>query len=161
MIIGLICFCVFIDHQYNKALDLKAIELEAHKAEAAEKLKKMEREIMWSTKVKITFYAPSLKGINSDGRPDLTATMEKPVPGWTCAISRDLVQAGWLGRRIYIPGLGVRYAADIMGKSVKGKAITRQIDICVGKKYLWTEVKKFGKTHEIATILKRKDNNEN
>jgi hypothetical protein len=131
-------------------------ELEVHKTESAKKIEKLESEIMWSTKVKITFYAPALKGINSDSRPDLTATMEKPIPGWTCAISRDLVKAGWLGRRIYIPGLGIRYASDIMGKSVRGKAITKQIDICVGQRHVWTESKKFGKTHEIATILERK-----
>lgn len=79
--------------------------------------------------------------------------MQKPIPGWTCAISRDLARAGWLGRKIYIKGLGVRYASDIMGKSVNGKPITKQIDICVGKKNVLTEAKKFGKSKEIATIL--------
>ncbi|MDY0219426.1 MAG: hypothetical protein RBR14_08785 [Candidatus Cloacimonas acidaminovorans] len=108
---------------------------------------------MRSLEVKITFYAPDLGGINSDTTPDKTATMQTPVPGWTCAISRDLVRAGWLGRRIYIKGLGVRYASDIMGKSVNGKIIEKQIDICVGKKDVWGQAKKFGKSKEIATIL--------
>lgn len=157
VIIGLFCFCVFLDRQYMATIDKLLNDLEVHKTYSARKIKKLESEIMWSTKVKITFYAPTLKGINSDSRPDLTATMENPIPGWTCAISRDLVKAGWLGRRIYIPGLGVRYASDIMGKSVNGKTITKQIDICVGQKNVWTEAKKFGKTHEIATILERKE----
>ena len=38
--------------------------------------------------------------------------MESPVPGWTIAVSRDL--AGWLGKRVYIEGIGVRRVNDLM-----------------------------------------------
>lgn len=128
-------------------------EFEVHKTETAQKLKKMEREIMRSVKVRITFYAPSLKGINSDSNPKKTATMTKPIPGRTCAISRDLVNAGWLGRKIYIPGIGIRYTSDIIGESVNGKVITKQIDICVGKNDVKQQAKRFKKTHVIANVL--------
>lgn len=107
-----------------------------------------------SAKVKITFYAPSLGGINSDSNPNKTAIMDKPVAGWTCAISRDLVEKGWLGRKLYIKGLGIRYASDIMGASYKGKPITNQIDICVGKSDVQTEARMFGtNTNITATVL--------
>lgn len=132
---------------------LQVHEFKTEIAYLEEHIEYLEKERMRSLEVKITFYAPDLSGINSDTTPDKTTTMQTPVPGWTCAISRDLVRAGWLGRRIYIKGLGVRYASDIMGKSVNGKIIERQIDICVGKKNVRTEAKNFGKSKEIATIL--------
>ncbi|TVR00108.1 MAG: hypothetical protein EA399_05035 [Desulfovibrionales bacterium] len=43
---------------------------------------------------------------------DNTAIMQPPVPGWTVAVSRDL--KGWLGKRIYIEGFGVRLVNDLM-----------------------------------------------
>lgn len=142
VLLPLICLCVLQIH----GLKTEVLYLEEH-------ITYLEKERMRSLEVKITFYAPDLMGINSDSNPNKTATMQKPIPGWTCAISRDLVRAGWLGRKIYIKGLGVRYASDIMGKSVNGKPITKQIDICVGKKNVLTEAKNFGKSKEIATIL--------
>jgi 3D (Asp-Asp-Asp) domain-containing protein len=114
----------------------------------------LESEITRTAYVKVTFYAPKLRGINSDSDHTKTAIMDKPVPGWTCAISRDLVELGWLGRKIYIKGLGIRYASDIMGESFGGQKIERQIDICVGKKDVLTEAKKFGNNIDIlATVL--------
>ena len=41
-----------------------------------------------------------------------TATMEQAVPGWTVAVSRDLIH--WLGGRVYIEGVGVRRVNDLM-----------------------------------------------
>ena len=136
------------------SLRLSVWEMEQSK-EAAKKLKKMEREILRSVKVRITFYAPSLKGINSDSNPKKTATMTKPIPGRTCAISRGLVKAGWLGSKIYIPEIGIRYASDIMGKSINGKVITKRIDICVGKNEVKNQTKRFKKTHVIANVLRK------
>lgn len=43
---------------------------------------------------------------------DNTAIMQDPVPGWTVAVSRDL--KGWLGKRVYIEGFGVRLVSDLM-----------------------------------------------
>lgn len=104
-------------------------------------------------KVKITFYAPEIKKINSDSNHRKTATMETPVAGWTIAISRDLVAIGWLGKRIYIRGIGIRMANDIMGKSVNGKIITNQIDVCCGSKDVYKLAKKLGKNTDILATL--------
>ncbi len=82
--------------------------------------------------VKITYYVPDLRGINSDSDPSNTATMSKPVPGYTIALSTELVHAGWLGQKIYIDGLGVFHATDRMSKDVPGT----HIDICVGSREL-------------------------
>lgn len=54
-----------------------------------------------------------------------TSIMEKPIPGWTVAVSRDLGR--WKGKRIYIEGIGVRRVNDYMNKRYKDK----QIDILV------------------------------
>ena len=81
-----------------------------------------------TTFVTVSFYHPESGGINSDGRPDKTCTMVKPVPGWTVAISTELVKAGWLGHKIYIEGFGVFEAQDRMATGLPGK----KIDICIG-----------------------------
>ncbi len=78
--------------------------------------------------VKLTYYIPERGGINSDSDPDKTATMTTPVPGRTIAISRSLQDAGWFGKRIYIQGIGVRVAEDLLSASIAGD----QIDICAG-----------------------------
>ena len=76
--------------------------------------------------ITVTAYHPKSKGINSDKNPNRTALMKRPIPGYTLAISTELVELGWLGKKIYINGWGVGQATDRMGNSIKGK----QIDIC-------------------------------
>ena len=82
-------------------------------------------------RVKISYYVPSAGGINSSGNRKKTAIGERPVPGKTLAVSRDLKHL--LRKRIHIPGRGVFYANDLMAKRnpYTGKLIRRQIDICV------------------------------
>lgn len=133
---------VDIDYQQNIVEFLKneIIELNSHETR--------------TRRVKVTFYVPELGGINADNTPDKTATMQNLIVGWTCAISRDLVDIGWLGKRIYIKGIGIRQATDIMGTSINGKSITNQIDILIDKTNLNKEIKKLGKNIDIlATIL--------
>jgi len=77
-------------------------------------------------KVTVTAYHPNSKGINSDRNPARTATMKRPIAGYTLAISDELFRLGWLGKKIYIDGWGVGRATDRMSASVKGK----HIDIC-------------------------------
>lgn len=77
-------------------------------------------------KVTLSAYHPQSKGINSDKSPHTTATMKKPIAGYTLALSKELVDQGWLGQKIYIDGWGIGQATDRMDTSVKGK----QIDIC-------------------------------
>lgn len=77
-------------------------------------------------KVTLTAYHPRSGGINSDNHPNKTALMITPKSGWTLAISTELVNLGWLGKKIYIDGWGIGKAEDRMGKTVEGK----RIDIC-------------------------------
>ena len=60
--------------------------------------------------------------------------MVKPKPGWTVAVSHDLL---WmLGKKVYIKGVGVRFVSDLMNER-----FTNKIDIMVGKV---KEAKEFG-----------------
>lgn len=79
---------------------------------------------------KVTAYCPILGGINSDSNCNKTATMNRPIPGFTAAISRDLLKLGWMHKKIFIYGYGVFFTNDLLAKSIKGP----QIDICVGSK---------------------------
>lgn len=72
--------------------------------------------------VKITFYYPT------DGSTTgTTAIMKRANPGKTVAVSRSLAAKGWLGRKVYIPGIGVRIVEDLMHPRIKGDAL----DVCV------------------------------
>lgn len=92
----------------------------------------------------LTAYCPWEGGINSDEYPNKTATMTKPIPGWTCALSKELVHKGWLGRKIYVEGYGIFKAEDRMSPSLEGK----RIDLCVGTV---KEAYKIGKNKNIFT----------
>jgi len=96
--------------------------------------------------ITVTAYHPKSKGINSDGNPNRTALMKRPIPGYTLAISTELVELGWLGKKIYINGWGVGHATDRMGKSVKGK----HIDVCSPS---LKAAKKFGIKKDVLSIV--------
>ena len=95
----------------------------------------------------LSAYHPKSRGINSDKNPNKTALMKKPIAGYTLAISNELFELGWLGKKIYIDGWGVGKATDRMSHTVKGK----QIDICAPSLKV---AKNFGiKKDVIAVIL--------
>ena len=96
-------------------------------------------------KVTVTHYCPWARGINSDSDPTNTALMTTPKPGYTIAISKELVDKGWLGHKVYIEGFGIGRIEDRMGKSVTGN----HIDICVGTE---KEAMKFGKRNEVNMV---------
>ena len=98
--------------------------------------------------VTVTAYHPKSKGINSDAHPNKTALMRKPISGYTLAVSTELVELGWLGKKIYIDGWGVGRATDRMGRSVKGK----RIDICAPS---LKRAKKFGVKKDVLSIVLR------
>jgi len=50
------------------------------------------------------------------------ALMEKPIVGLSCAVSRDLMR--FLGKKVYIPGIGIRHVDDLMNAR-----FSRSIDI--------------------------------
>ncbi len=91
--------------------------------------------------VVITAYTNCPTETNQD---DFTALMEKPVSGWTVAVSRDLMQ--FLGMKVYIEGYGVRYVNDLMNKR-----FTNSIDIYVGTK---EEARNIGRTEAKAVFYK-------
>lgn len=91
----------------------------------------------------ITAYTNHPKETNSDNHN--TATMEKPVVGWSCAVSRDLIH--WLGGRIYIEGIGVRYVNDLMNKRFE-----KSVDLSMGKV---KEAKEFGRQEHQVIFLGR------
>jgi len=97
-------------------------------------------------KVTVTAYHPNSKGINSDRNPARTATMKRPIAGYTLAISDELFHLGWLGKKIYIDGWGVGRATDRMSASIKGKCI----DICFPS---LKSAKKFGIRRGILAVL--------
>ncbi|MFA7195766.1 MAG: hypothetical protein WC210_08635 [Candidatus Neomarinimicrobiota bacterium] len=76
-----------------------------------------------SIEATVTAYTNRVKETNHD--PEHTATMSKPVPGLTCAVSRDLLH--WLGGRIYIEGYGVWQVDDLMNARYE-----RSIDLYMG-----------------------------
>ena len=97
--------------------------------------------------VTVTSNHPPSRGINSDKDPERVATMKKPVPGYTLAVSDELFNIGWLGKKIYIDGWGVGKATDRMDHTVKDK----RIDICAPT-LKWA--KEFGiKKNVMAVIL--------
>ena len=109
------------------------------------KSKEEKLEIITKANVTLTGYHPWSNGINSDGYPEKTATMTMPVVGRTCAISSELVNRGWLGKKIYIEGVGVFMAEDRMNIDLNGL----RIDLCMGS---LQEALTFGKKKNILAI---------
>ncbi len=89
---------------------------------AAPQIKQTER--IMAIKARVTAYTASRRETDND--PEHTATMERPVPGWTCAVSRDL--SHWLGGRVWIEGVGVRRVNDLMNGRFR-----QRVDVLVGK----------------------------
>ena len=77
-------------------------------------------ETHYFVNVTLTAYTARPQETNND--PTNTAIMDKPFPGRTVAVSRDLSYL--LGKRSYIEGIGVRYVNDLMNKR-----FTKTIDI--------------------------------
>jgi 3D (Asp-Asp-Asp) domain-containing protein len=107
------------------------------------KEKKLDR--IEKVNVTLTGYHPWSNGINSDGYPQTTAIMTAPVAGWTCAISSELVNKGWLGKKIYIEGVGVFKAEDRMNENLNGL----RIDLCMGS---LQQALDFGKKKNVLAI---------
>lgn len=99
---------------------------------------KNQKEKMRSRIVNVSFYCPVLRGIN--GKPGQSASGQKLRDGWSVAVSRDLVDAGWYGTQIDMYGSnlpirfrGIKYSSDKMARRnpYTKKEITNQIDIYV------------------------------
>jgi len=89
----------------------------------------------------VTAYTNRVKECNSDNKR--TAILEKPIAGWTCAVSQDLIH--WLGGRVYIKGIGVRRVNDLMNARY-----SKSVDIYMGKV---KDAKTFGKQTRMIVYL--------
>lgn len=107
--------------------------------------KEIKLDTIEKANVTLTGYHPWSNGINSDSYPQTTATMTIPVAGWTCAISSELVNKGWLGKKIYIEGIGVFKAEDRMNSNLRGL----RIDLCLGSRQ---KALNFGKKNDVLAI---------
>ena len=132
---------IFIDAQDNLRVTTKQLTKISKEIQEIKNLLEADNQI-----VTLSAYHPKSRGINSDRDPSRTATMKRPVPGYTLAISDELFDLGWLGKKIYINGWGVGKATDRMGNSVKGK----QIDICAPSLIL---AEKFGIKTDVQAIV--------
>ncbi len=94
--------------------------------------------------VEVTAYTAAFNETDAD--PQITASMTKPIPGKTIAVSRDLFYSGWtFGKSVYIEGQGLFVIQDLMAKKW-----TMKIDICTGTK---VEARQFGKKRLTAVLL--------
>jgi len=91
----------------------------------------------------ITAYTARREETNKDN--ENTATMERPMAGRTCAVSRDLIN--WLGGWVYIEGVGVRKVNDLMNSRY-----TKSIDLCVRNPRI---AKRFGRNRVRTVFLGR------
>lgn len=92
--------------------------------------------------LEISAYTISKRETDKD--PHVTAFMERPVPGKTCAVSRDLIKK-LKDKRIYIEGVGVRKVNDTMNKRY-----TKSIDLVVNNK---RQALDFGRVNRKVVIL--------
>ena len=86
---------------------------------------KIEGEQDYFRNMTVTAYTASKD--ETDDTPYETALMEKPVSGWTCAVSHDLMR--FLGDKVYIEGIGVRRVNDLMNERFE-----KRVDVFVGTK---------------------------
>lgn len=126
------CFCGF---EINKSLRHNSniifqqlLKSQTENIELKNKIKELTKY-----KVTVTYYVPNEGGINSFGDKTKTAVLQKPLPGKTVAVSRDLIHL--LYKEIYVYNGkygGVFYVNDLLADSYKGRPIRNQIDICTG-----------------------------
>lgn len=115
-----------------------------------ETIANLEEKLSRTQLVKVSFYHPASRGINSDSDPTNTATMRRPTVGRTIAISDELFNDGWLGFKIYIDRHGVFVAEDRMGVDENGNPIKgKQIDICVSSE---AEAFRLGIRHNVVAV---------
>lgn len=96
---------------------------------------------MQKIRAEVTAYTLDLNETDND--PQHAADMSKPVPGRTAAVSRDLIHL--LGKKVYIPGHGVRVVNDLAAVDVTGT-----IDLLVGNK---AEARKIGREVREVIVL--------
>lgn len=95
--------------------------------------------------VTVTAYTP--RASETDSTPQFTAIMSKSHPGYTAAVSRDLIN--YLGRKIYIEGVGVFKLEDVMNRRYR-----QRIDLMFGSV---KAAREFGKKQLKVVVLNQFD----
>lgn len=124
-----IVFVGLLGHFDKRAAELKGTAVAAVEPDVEDQIRKLRLEVArvegelnafkvialkkkrayW---VDATAYSASVD--ETDSTPRETATLTQVQEGRTLAVSQDHVD--WLGRRVYIPGYGVRVVEDLMNK---------------------------------------------
>jgi len=91
--------------------------------------------LTWREKARevlVTAYTASEDECDSD--PEVTASLRRPRPGGTVAVSRDLFYSGWVfGKKVYIEGVGIYEINDLMNARHNCR-----VDVFMGtKKQAW------------------------
>ena len=100
-------------------------------------------EIANENNYSLTLTAYSLTKDQCNEDLENTALMQKPIPGYTAAVSRDLLHL--LNRKVYIDGYGVFLINDLMNKRFENR-----IDILVGNRELAMEI---GKNNDTQIVI--------
>ncbi len=131
---------ISIDELQKENLDLKLQIIQLEDTIVKIENEKLNKKILIENykinnefEVTITAYTARKQETNND--PNNTAIMETPMPGQSIAVSRDL--QFMLGKRVYIPGYGVRRVNDLMNSRYE-----KSIDILVSSV---SEARKIGK----------------
>lgn len=139
-----------LEYHYNGRIAQLEQEKDQIDAEYVAQLENLIREkealkevVVKSKVIKTGVSAYTASRGETDGDPSKTATMSKPIPGRTCAVSRDLKHL--LGKRIYVDGVGVREVNDLMPKR-----FIKSVDLCVVSK---SQALDFGKTDKKIIVL--------
>ena len=79
-----------------------------------EQNKELDKKLQSATSETVTVTAYTARYNECDNTPTQTATMTKTRPGVGAAVSRDLIH--FLGKRIYVEGVGIREVDDVMNE---------------------------------------------
>lgn len=79
----------------------------------------------------------------TDASPEATALGLKPRPGLSVGVSRDLLH--WLGKYVYVEGVGVRRVTDLMAARHR-----QSVDLLVPTK---NEARRFGRKEDVRVVL--------
>jgi 3D (Asp-Asp-Asp) domain-containing protein len=119
---------VFIHNEIERSKLQKTLnEVRAAQDEQSRILTAITARVAEMQKIRAMVTAYTLDPKETDSDPSRAADMSRPVPGKTAAVSRDLIHL--LGKKIYIPGHGVRVINDLAAKNITGT-----IDLLVGNK---------------------------
>ncbi len=127
---GLI-YCFLLLQHNQKEHDLETAKLQREKIHYIQLIndthyfyKDMIHEKIKKETVEVEITAYTARKEECDDTPWFTAIMEKPIPGGTIAVSRDLKHL--LGKRVYMLGYGVRRVNDLMNERY-----SKRVDILV------------------------------